>query len=87
VTIALGDCAINLPLKGVIDIASERSRLEKAVGKAAREISGLERKLGNQGFLAKAPAEVVAEQRERLDTARSEVARLNAARERLAGLG
>ncbi|MEM6664497.1 MAG: valine--tRNA ligase, partial [Pseudomonadota bacterium] len=87
VTIALQDCAINLPLAGVIDVAAEKSRLDKAVGKISKEIMGLEKKLGNEGFLAKAPEEVVEEQRERMSIASSERDRLNAALERLAGIG
>ena len=54
-----------LPLEGVIDIAAEVARLKKVVGKAEGEITGIDRKLSNEKFLANAPDEVVEEQRER----------------------
>ncbi len=86
-TLALEDCAVNLGLAGVIDIAAERARLEKTLGKIQKDTNGLEKKLGNESFLAKAPEEVVEEQRERLAAARSEAARLEGALARLASLG
>ncbi|MEM0989994.1 MAG: valine--tRNA ligase [Pseudomonadota bacterium] len=86
VTIALDDCAANLPLKGVIDVAQEKARLQKTLGKSEKEIKGLQGKLSNQGFLAKAPEEVIEEQRDRLAIAEAEAARLSQALERLAGL-
>ena len=86
VTLALDDCAINLPLKGVIDVAAEQARLTKALTKTEKEIKGLEGKLNNAGFLAKAPAEVVEEQKDRLSGARSEAAKLREAVDRLAAL-
>ena len=87
VTLALEDCTVNLPLAGVIDFAAERGRLQKTLDKVAKEAGALEKKLSNQGFLAKAPAEVVEEQRDRLSAATDEQARLGAALARLADLG
>ncbi|MEM7279244.1 MAG: class I tRNA ligase family protein, partial [Pseudomonadota bacterium] len=86
VTVALQDCAVNLPLAGVIDIDAEKARLTKAFDKSSKEINGLEKKLGNQGFLAKAPEEVIEEQRDRLATGLAERDRLQAALDRLAAL-
>ena len=86
VTLALEDCAVNLELAGVIDIEAERARLEKTLGKVRKDADGLERKLGNESFLAKAPQEVVDEQRDRLAAARSEAAKLEGALTRLAAL-
>jgi len=85
VTIAIGDCAANLPLQGVVDIAAERARLEKALIKSSKEIKSLEGKLENQIFLARAPEEVVEEQRDRLAVAKAEAARLSVAVDLLAG--
>jgi len=87
VTVALDDCAVNLVLKDVIDIAAERARLEKAEARISKEIRGLEGKLNNQGFLAKAPEEVVEEQRDRLHAAEAERAALSAALDRLQAMG
>ncbi|MXU66077.1 valine--tRNA ligase [Oceanomicrobium pacificus] len=73
-----------LPLADVIDLSAEQARLDKALGKLDKEIKGLSSKLGNEKFLAKAPEEIVAEQRERLATAESEAEKLRAAQARLA---
>ncbi len=62
----IGEATAAIPLAGVIDLAAERARLEKEVGKLEKEATKLERKLGNADFLAKAPEEVVEENRERL---------------------
>ncbi|MEO1602284.1 MAG: valine--tRNA ligase [Pseudomonadota bacterium] len=87
ITVALDDSALNLPLADVIDVGAETARLGKALGKLEKEIGQLQGKLGNEKFLAKAPEEEVAKQRERLTVAEGERARLAAARDRLAGLG
>ena len=50
---------IFLPLKGLIDIDKELARLNKEIANMDKELKRLDGKLSNQGFLAKAPAEVV----------------------------
>ncbi|MEG1500703.1 MAG: class I tRNA ligase family protein, partial [Clostridiales bacterium] len=50
---------IFLPLKGLIDLEKEIARLEKEIATAKKEIARLAGKLGNEAFLAKAPADVV----------------------------
>ncbi|HSF94080.1 MAG TPA: valine--tRNA ligase, partial [Thermohalobaculum sp.] len=87
VTIALEDCALSLQLAGVIDVAAESARLKKAMDKLVKEIGGLKGKLANENFLAKAPEEVVAEQRERLIAAEAELTKLEAALARLKDMG
>ncbi|MFY0637888.1 MAG: valine--tRNA ligase [Maricaulis maris] len=62
----LGTTTLALPLEGVIDFGAEKDRLAKEVAKLDGEITRLEKKLGNERFVANAPAEVVAEQREKL---------------------
>jgi valyl-tRNA synthetase len=54
-----------LPLAGVIDISAERARLQKDMAKEDSEIDKIDRKLGNEQFVAKAPPEVIEEQRQR----------------------
>ena len=44
-----------LPLKGVIDLAAERARLEKEMAKAEADIERVDAKLGNPKFVARAP--------------------------------
>jgi valyl-tRNA synthetase len=61
-----GDVEIVMPLGGLIDVAAERTRIAKDIARTEKEIAGLEKKLGNADFLARAPEDVVAEQRDRL---------------------
>ena len=62
----VGGVTIALPLEGVIDFDAERERLTKELKKLDGEITRLEKKLGNERFVANAPEAVVAEQREKL---------------------
>lgn len=50
---------IYLPLKGLIDLEKEQARLNKELASLEKEIARIQGKLGNAGFLAKAPADVV----------------------------
>ncbi|MFZ7102301.1 MAG: valine--tRNA ligase [Peptococcaceae bacterium] len=66
VTAVVQGVEIFLPLKGLIDIEKEIVRLEKELLKVDQEIARLVKKLSNQGFLAKAPEDVIAKEREKL---------------------
>ncbi|MFZ2642062.1 MAG: valine--tRNA ligase [Verrucomicrobiia bacterium] len=55
--------SIFMPLEGLVDPAAERKRVETQLVKLAKEIEGIDRKLANQDFVAKAPPAVVAQQR------------------------
>jgi valyl-tRNA synthetase len=79
-----GEVAV-LPLKGVIDLAAERVRLDKEMGKAEADIKRSESKLANEKFVANAAEEVVEEEREKLDEARGRKAKIAEAQERLKG--
>lgn len=52
-----------LPLAGLIDIAQEVARLEKEVKNLQSEVDRVDKKLSNEGFVAKAPAKVIEEER------------------------
>jgi valyl-tRNA synthetase len=75
----MDEAVVVLPLAGVIDVAAERARLIRERDRAAAEAEKIERKLANADFIARAPDEVVQENRERLAAAHAEVARLEAA--------
>ncbi len=62
----LGDADGYIPLKGIIDPVAELTRQQKEADKIRKHIAGHESKLGNQAFVAKAPADVVAGIRETL---------------------
>jgi valyl-tRNA synthetase len=72
-----------LPVAEFIDLAAERARLAKEVAGHSGEIDKLSKKLGNPDFVARAPEEVVEENRERLADAETAKARLEAALARL----
>lgn len=65
-----------LPLEGLVDVDAERERIRKELEKIAREISKCEGKLGNAGFIDRAPADVVAQERARLTEWQSKQAQL-----------
>ena len=76
-----------LPLEGVIDLKAEHARLAKEIEKLDGEMKKIEAKLGNADFIARAPEEVVEEQRERLEEAGARREKLVEAFGRLGGLG
>jgi valyl-tRNA synthetase len=61
----LGEATLALPLEGVIDFTAERTRLGKELEKVVKDIAVIEARLGNPGFVAKAPEDVLEETRER----------------------
>jgi valyl-tRNA synthetase len=84
VQIVLGEAILALPLADVIDVEAEKARLQKEIGKVNGEIKKISGKLGNQGFLDKAPEAVINENKQRLV---DEEARLEKLGEALARLG
>jgi valyl-tRNA synthetase len=83
--VVVDEATVMLPLAGVIDLGAERARLAKARTSAEGEAKKIAGKLGNADFVARAPEDVVEENRERLEAARAEMARLDAALARIAG--
>src|SRR5712671_2419113 len=79
----IGEAVAALPLGDVIDFAKERARLEKELKKSEDEIARFDAKLGNPGFVAKAPEEVIEEQKEKRAEAEAVAARLREALKRL----
>jgi valyl-tRNA synthetase len=77
--------AAALPLKGVVDLAAERARLEKEIAKVDAAIKRVVAKLTNANFLANAPEEVVEGEREKRDEAEMRKRKIVEALERLRG--
>lgn len=74
---ALDDTVLVLPIADVIDVAAEKARLEKTLGKLDGEIGKLSGKLKNEKFIGKAPAHIVEKERDKLseqEAARAKVA-------------
>ncbi|AJR09936.1 valine--tRNA ligase [Photobacterium gaetbulicola] len=66
-TSLVGKSELMIPMAGLIDKDAELDRLAKEIKKTEGEIKRIEGKLGNEGFVAKAPEAVVAKEREKLD--------------------
>src|SRR6056297_923611 len=87
VTVTVEGGSFGLPLADIIDVAEEKARLEKTLGKLEKELGGLRGRLKNPKFVESAPEDVVAETRENLALREEEEAKLRAALDRLAELG
>lgn len=77
---------ILIPLAGLIDKDAELARLDREIARLDGEVDRLTAKLGNQGFLAKAPAAVVDKEREKLNDASSAREQLLAQRDKIAAM-
>ncbi|MBY5975266.1 valine--tRNA ligase [Phaeobacter italicus] len=86
-SVAAPGASFGLPLADVIDVEAEKARLEKTLGKLAKELGGLRGRLNNPKFAASAPEEVVAEARENLALREEEEAKIKEALARLAEIG
>ena len=82
--IVLDEATVFIPLEGLIDLDAERARLAKEATRIEGEILKVTRKLDNADFIARAKPEVVEENRDRLTSFQSDLARLKAALGRLA---
>jgi valyl-tRNA synthetase len=73
-TSLVGDMSLLIPLAGLIDKDAELARLNKNIQKLEQEAKRIESKLGNEGFVAKAPEAVVNKEKEKLSEAKSALA-------------
>ncbi len=79
----LNEATFVLPLAGVIDLDAERGRLKRDIAKEQAEVDKIDKKLGNEQFLAKAAEEVIEEQRTRRGESLERLKRLQEALSRL----
>ncbi|HEX4870405.1 MAG TPA: hypothetical protein VFV15_06780, partial [Moraxellaceae bacterium] len=63
----VGDLTILVPLKGLVDVQAEVARLGKEIERLRQDVERLQAKLGNESFVARAPADVVARERQKLE--------------------
>ncbi len=82
----VGDMEVLVPMAGLIDKDAELVRLEKEIARQDRQISAVEKKLGNEGFTAKAPGAVVEKERDKLADARAARQLLEEQRQKIAAL-
>ena len=85
-TALVGRMEIHIPMAGLIDTAAELARLDKALEKAEKEVAMFARKLSNENFVAKAPEDVIAKEREKLQNAEETLQQLQQQRTKIAAL-
>lgn len=83
VSVVVQDATIYMPLAELVDFAKEIERLEKEKTKLEKEVDRVVKKLANQGFVAKAPAHVIEEERAKEEKYKAMLAQVE---ERLAQL-
>jgi len=77
-SVEIGSMKVELDLSGTVDLVAERARLEKDLITAQKDMKTAEVKLSNEGFMAKAPANVVAEIKERMAATSADIDRITA---------
>ena len=82
-----GDIRIYVPLKGLVDVAAEEERLLKEIGKISKDIEMFSKKLENPAFVDRAPADIVAKEREKLAEVTAKKALLEESLEKIRKLG
>ncbi|MBY5980559.1 valine--tRNA ligase [Ferrimonas balearica] len=82
----IGEMELLIPMAGLIDVDAELARIDKQIAKLAQDADRVEKKLSNQGFLAKAPEAVVAKEQAKLDEAKRDIAKLEEQKTQLKAL-
>jgi len=75
-TALVGAIKIFIPLEGLIDLDAEKKRMSADIAQKIKSIDGLNARLNNPDFIAKAPDEIIVKEKERLDLLNKEVAAL-----------
>ena len=77
-------CQVIVPLKGAVDLNGELARLDKEIAKLEKDVVGVNMKLSNESFVSRAPADVVARERERAEKLLDAKEKMQALRTRFA---
>ncbi|KJU77464.1 valyl-tRNA synthetase [Ectopseudomonas oleovorans] len=85
-TTLVGEMEVLVPMAGLIDKDAELARLDKEIGRLQGEVQRVGGKLSNQGFVAKAPAEVLDKERAKLAEAEQALAKMVEQRGKIAAL-
>jgi valyl-tRNA synthetase len=75
-----------VPLEGILDFEGESNRLQKEIGKLEPELARSRKKLANDDFLARAPAEIVAKEKDKVERLGSKLEKLQTQLERIDNL-
>ncbi|WP_347232898.1 hypothetical protein [Pseudomonas aeruginosa] len=85
-TALVGDMEVLVPMAGLIDKSAELGRLDKEIQRLEGEVKRVGGKLSNEGFVAKAPADVIEKERAKLAEAEQALAKLAEQRQKIAEL-
>jgi valyl-tRNA synthetase len=86
VAVAAG-AEVSVPITAHVDVGAEATRLRKEIGKLETELGRLDKKLSNESFVAKAPEDIVAQERAKRDAAATERDTLQRNLERIEAIG
>ncbi|MEO1101068.1 MAG: valine--tRNA ligase [Pseudomonadota bacterium] len=86
VTTVVDEALLALKIADIIDIGEAKARLTKEIASLEKDVTGIEKKLGNENFVSRAPADVVEENRQRLADGKERLEKLKGAEARLAQL-
>ena len=82
-TALIGSLTVLVPMGAVIDREAELERLGREIKKLNEDLARTQGKLSNPNFVDKAPVDIVAKERERLESTRSAIAQLQAQQSRV----
>lgn len=85
-TALVGDMQVLVPMAGLIDKDAELARLDKEIARLSGEVQRVGGKLSNEGFVAKAPAEVLDKERAKLAEAEQALSKMVEQRGKIAAL-
>ncbi|MFC1808128.1 valine--tRNA ligase, partial [Candidatus Omnitrophota bacterium] len=70
-------CEIFIPLEGIIDVEIEKARLQKGLKETESMLASLDKKLSNKNFVDRAPADIVAKERDKQDILKDKLTRIS----------
>jgi valyl-tRNA synthetase len=72
----VGTNKIFVPLAGIVDLDAEKAKMTAEMAQKQKSVEGLSGRLSNEAFVSKAPEDIIAKERERLDSLKKEIAEL-----------
>jgi valyl-tRNA synthetase len=82
-TALVGALKVFIPLAGLVDLAAEKQKMTAEIAQKQKALEGLQSRLGNEDFVSKAPADIIAKEKERQSTLHKEIVELTKVLENL----